>query len=58
MEDLPQSLCVDGFTRLGGVEGLGEVDECLAETDIPHLPVELLQLRVVEQDFQMLLEKR
>ncbi len=46
---------MDSLTRSLGVEGAGEVDQCLAEANVPHHPVLSLPIRIVEQDLQVLL---
>ena len=48
-------LCVDCLAGIGRTEGLSEVDQGLTETDVAHLTILYLLLRVVVENLQVLL---
>ena len=54
-EHLSKSLCVNHFTRLVSSKGLGKVDHCLAQPNVPHLPVGNLLLGTIVQNLLVLL---
>ena len=50
------SVCMHSLTQSVGVEGLGEVHQCLAQPDVAHLPVQHLVFWVVIEYLLILLD--